>query len=150
MRRFKRAILKFYPNISLPSQVIAALSKPLRLLFEESLGSALSVALESSVEEDLKKVQFAMKMLFGKSDLSGINAASLGREERVEDLLVSLLEEHPDVVPVMSGIQAVEVRGFFFLKKFLLLKMRDYLFELFFVLYFLRSPYLYFILFISF
>lgn len=68
-------------------KVLTAVSKPLRLLFENSIGSgmlilfafvffvfvltaffvmklALSVALESTVEEDLRKVRFGMSLLF--------------------------------------------------------------------------------------
>ena len=53
--------------------VVAAVVKPLRLIFEKSIGSALSLALESSPEDDLKKVRFAMTMLFGDELASSIH-----------------------------------------------------------------------------
>ncbi len=57
--------------------VLTAVAKPLRTLFEKSIGSALSVALETSVEDDLKKVRFAMEMLFGEkvADSSSVHAS---------------------------------------------------------------------------
>jgi hypothetical protein len=89
--------------------VLTAVAKPLRLMFQKSIGAALSVALETSVDDDLKKVQFAMELLFGEKITSSataqlfnssIVASSLATGEAVEDLLSSVFDNLPDLAEV--------------------------------------------------
>ncbi len=97
--------------------VLTAVAKPLRLMFQKSIGAALSVALETSVEDDLKKVQFAMELLFGEkvsssataqlfsSSNSSIVASSLATGEAVEDLLSSVFDNLPDLAEVEGRLK---------------------------------------------
>ncbi len=86
--------------------VLTAVAKPLRLMFQRSIGAALSVALETSVEDDLKKVQFAMQLLFGEKAsseallFSTTMNGSMATGEAVEDLLSSAFDNLPDLASV--------------------------------------------------
>ena len=99
-------------------RVLAAVAKPLRLLFQQSIGSALSVALESSAEEDLRKVQFAMTLLFGRevassvhnscADLPPFSGDDLYASETVEDLLSSEFDKLPEIFEIEARLEFAE------------------------------------------
>ena len=92
-------------------RVLAAVAKPLRTLFQQSIGAALSVALESTIDEDLRKVNFAMTLLFGKEVASSVHInADDEPEDVVDELLASgiedLLSSQFDKLPEISDIEA--------------------------------------------
>lgn len=107
-------------------RVLAAVAKPLRLLFQQSIGAALSVALESSVEEDLRKVNFAMTLLFGKQVARSLHETcskagegpagavaaveDLYASEAFEDLLSSEFEKMPEVSDIEAQLEFAETK----------------------------------------
>jgi hypothetical protein len=74
---------------------------------------------ETSVEDDLKKVRFAMEMLFGEKASESLHAsmssssASSSTAEPIEDLLSSVFEQLPDLAEIGPQLKFDQV-GFLF------------------------------------